>query len=777
MMKTSRIALWILCLALVASCTKNGNTGGDVPENGFRAKIEQTKGGGSKGERTHINPEWDPDGYSETPLYWSAGDLIKVANQGGNGTTLTFQLTEGENTMYGTFYTGEQNDGFFEPVYMAAYPAANAEGTATTISGSTATFSMLSTQSYKANTFDEGAMPMVASSSTQTLDFRNVFGGLCIPLCGDGLTVTSVKLTSLNTAEKLWGVFTADCTSSDPEPAHVSGGDNTLTLECSGGVALNATTPTDFYFMVPPGTLESGFKVEAYNGSNKIYEKSTSSAPGSGFIPRSVVMKVNASLQIVVEPLEVRTVNPTSITKNSAFGLGQVTSGTPTTRGLLFIRYDQITDPSNPAADLVLNSANTNVLVTTDVVQGTVCYGNLYEGLDEDTKYYVCAFATNSAGIPYYGAPVLFTTLMDYFEGPYPGVLVDPSGNPYEYSVSPTRKVWFSAGNLQFNAAMGSHNRADGTTAPGTWRFAEHQWDFVGDAEKGTVYENGVKCDNALISSSYGGWIDLFGWATSGYRDLNDPHVRRYYPYSWENDRIENDVNEYGYGPSSVKLGFQRYIHYDLIGEYANYDWGVYNAISNGGNQPGQWRTLLNQYSSNYGTSEITEWAYLISPATPNRPNYRVWRAQLYVNGNVNQSVKKINYDGYDHWFCGNTVNGLVIFPDWFTLPEEGIRTLSYINNITSNLSYRPLSEAEWSVLERAGCVFLPATGRREVKEVIFGEDTNSSKYDRTFYSSTAVHNSACLRLMRFGQRKIEPWIGGYYRCTGFPVRLVRDVE
>ncbi len=151
MMKTSRIALWILCLALVASCKKNGNTGNDVPENGFRATIEQTKGGGSKGERTHINPDWGNE--EETGIYWSAGDHIKVSNQSGN--TLTFQLTEGENTMYGTFYTGEQNDGFFEPDYMAAYPAANAEGTATTISGSTATFSMLSTQSYKANTFDE----------------------------------------------------------------------------------------------------------------------------------------------------------------------------------------------------------------------------------------------------------------------------------------------------------------------------------------------------------------------------------------------------------------------------------------------------------------------------------------------------------------------------------------------------------------------------------------------------------------------------------------------
>ena len=327
MMKTSRIALWILCLALVASCKKNnGNTGDDVPENGFRAKIEQTKGGGSKGERTHINPDWGNE--EETGIYWSAGDLIKVSNQSGN--TLTFQLTEGENTMYGTFYTGEQNDGFFEPVYMAAYPAANAEGTATTISGSTATFSMLSTQSYKANTFDEGAMPMVASSSTQTLDFRNVFGGLCIPLCGDGLTVTSVKLTSLNTTEKLWGVFTADCTSSNPVPAHVSGGDNTLTLECSGGVALDATVPTDFYFMVPPGTLESGFTVTAYNGTTVLYEETadwTASPPATPFIRRRVIMKVNTNLEVVVDPLVVRTVSPTFITTNSAYGLGQVTSG------------------------------------------------------------------------------------------------------------------------------------------------------------------------------------------------------------------------------------------------------------------------------------------------------------------------------------------------------------------------------------------------------------------------------------------------------------------
>ena len=71
-----------------------------------------------------------------------------------------------------------------------------------------------------------------------------------------------------------------------------------------------------------------------------------------------------------------------------------------------------------------------------------------------------------------------------------------------EFSVSPTKKIRFSKGNLQYQA----------TTE--TWRFAENQWDFVGDETDGTVYKDEVKCNNALISETYDGWIDLFGLGT-----------------------------------------------------------------------------------------------------------------------------------------------------------------------------------------------------------------------------------------------------------------------
>lgn len=57
------------------------------------------------------------------------------------------------------------------------------------------------------------------------------------------------------------------------------------------------------------------------------------------------------------------------------------------------------------------------------------------------------------------------------------------------FSVSATQQVYFSQGNLQYQAS---------TT---TWRFAEHQYDYVG-------------ADNENISSTYSGWIDLFGFGT-----------------------------------------------------------------------------------------------------------------------------------------------------------------------------------------------------------------------------------------------------------------------
>lgn len=116
------------------------------------------------------------------------------------------------------------------------------------------------------------------------------------------------------------------------------------------------------------------------------------------------------------------------------------------------------------------------------------------------------------------------------------------------FSVSSSKKVQFSQGNLQYQASTK------------TWRFAEHQWDIIGEANKN-------------ISSSYSGWIDLFGWGTSGYNGKNP----------WMTSTTSTD---YGNGER------------DIAG--TNYDWGVNNTISNGGGK--SWRTLTRD-----------EWVYVFN--------------------------------------------------------------------------------------------------------------------------------------------------------------------
>lgn len=63
---------------------------------------------------------------------------------------------------------------------------------------------------------------------------------------------------------------------------------------------------------------------------------------------------------------------------------------------------------------------------------------------------------------------------------------------PKVFSVSLDRQVIFSPGNLQYHVA----NKE--------WRFAEKQTDYVGTA------------NSNISSTTYDGWIDLFGWGTGG---------------------------------------------------------------------------------------------------------------------------------------------------------------------------------------------------------------------------------------------------------------------
>lgn len=214
-------------------------------------------------------------------------------------------------------------------------------------------------------------------------------------------------------------------------------------------------------------------------------------------------------------------------------------------------------------------------------------------------------------------------------------------------------QVYFSQGNLQYQASTN------------TWRFAENQWNFVGTQipdEQGYMGGNVNGSDNRLISSTYTGWIDLFGWGTSGWDCGN------VYYHPWDSASFNTESL---YGPEG----------FNLTDSYANSDWGVFNSISNGGNTINTWRTLTRY-----------EWEYMINSRNTTSG---VRFAKAKVSG----------------------INGLLLLPDnWDANSFDLSNTNSNLAHYDSNV----LTFEQLVILEKCGIVFLPAAGGR-ISDIVRG--------------------------------------------------------
>lgn len=303
--------------------------------------------------------------------------------------------------------------------------------------------------------------------------------------------------------------------------------------------------------------------------------------------------------------------------------------------------------------------------------------------LAEQTTYMYCPYVVTDEGT-IYGDVLSFTTEKSPIKD---GAILAA------FSVSETKQIYFSQGNLQYQASTR------------IWRFAENQWDYVGThSSKEEDYNGGTVegSDNAKISATYHGWIDLFGWATSGYNDS-----KPYNTLSW----MEN-VNLYGEGE-------------DITG--TNYDWGVYNKISNGGNKAGLWRTL---------TSE--EFLYLKRQRTDASKK----NGSATVNG----------------------VKGAILLPDNWVLPD-GLRFFSEADSeygIENNYSL-----LDWAKMELAGAVFLPFAGERN------GIGVDASMYYGGEYwlaESIDENRAYCFYIENL-------YVTSTNKSSGLAVRLVKDVK
>ncbi|MBR0073638.1 MAG: hypothetical protein IJP95_07350 [Bacteroidales bacterium] len=297
--------------------------------------------------------------------------------------------------------------------------------------------------------------------------------------------------------------------------------------------------------------------------------------------------------------------------------------------------------------------------------------------------------------------------------------------DPY-FSVSPTKKVVFSPGNLQWSPS-GTHNTAAATGVAGTFRFAPNQWDFIGADN-----ENIVNIDQSNVSAStYTGWIDLLGWGTSGYHNASDIHCTHWQPYHYSAQDLHEDENYnlYGYGPS-VNMADP-----DLVGTSAYYDWGIYNDIYN--------------------------------PSTGNTDVYGTWRLLSYLEWDY-LAYRRTTASGIR--FAKATVNGiagLLLLPDQW---KSSIYTLVDCNTRTSSYSSNVITLADWRMLESRGCVFLPGACYRDNNVFMRAYETDGYYWLSTHLDATGQH---AYRFVFSNIAVDDNYNGNRYR--GESVRLVKE--
>ena len=332
---------------------------------------------------------------------------------------------------------------------------------------------------------------------------------------------------------------------------------------------------------------------------------------------------------------------------------------------------------------------------------GTGAFTTTLMGLTASTTYYVRAYVVTDYGLVY-GEDQSFTTLEN--SGTAPEGAIDGL-----FSVSVMQQVYFSQGNLQYQ-----HQ-----DTVGIWRFAENQYDYIGNA-------------NSHISQSYSGWIDLFGWGTSGYNHGGNCFQ------PWSTSSNSNDYYAYGVWNKN------------LSDENGTADWGC-NAISNGGNQENQWRTLSQ-----------AEWNYVLFGRNTTS-GIRFAKATIRE-----QSIDTVFF--MDTIFVDtvfNDVHGIVLLPDnWsesaYILNDANVSGAPYETNI--------ILDNMWQYIEAVGAVFLPAAGDRNgFSNILYPNQMG-------YYWSTTYDDSRYAYFLSFSDHSVYS-NDSFYRFFGRSVRLVRNAE
>lgn len=294
-------------------------------------------------------------------------------------------------------------------------------------------------------------------------------------------------------------------------------------------------------------------------------------------------------------------------------------------------------------------------------------------------------------------------------------------------------QVYFTKGNLQYQPSTK------------TWRLGGHGYDFVGSkmgGSPGTVFnDDGITLsDNILMAKDYEGWIDLFAFGVTGYKD--------------EANGIDLDPCNY-MSPSGSRPAYKSYAVADLD---ENTDWGKFCDIQG----------VPDNLKHNMRVLTTAEWQYLATRdpmRTQNQePLYfttKLGHAQIVVDDNHSKVI----------------TSGTVLLPEVFEDPETSLENDGkFLNRALAGSGYEnnKYTKEGWAAMEANGAVMIPACGFRGYNSGhTFVLDTSTSGIMGDYWTST---HSALPNYVIVGKSHIDGhYDGGYTR--GYGVRLVWNAE
>ena len=254
------------------------------------------------------------------------------------------------------------------------------------------------------------------------------------------------------------------------------------------------------------------------------------------------------------------------------------------------------------------------------------------------------------------------------------------------FSTGKTRKVIFSKGNLQYNPSGK------------TWRFAEKQYDFIGD-------------DNEKIAPNYNGWIDLFGFGTGNNPTKSSTKLDDYKSFAeWGDNVISNGGGKVKQWQTMSESEWYYLLRTRETKSGLRYVKAMINDVNGVIILPDDWNpntyelSRANDYRCTYYTNRITqsEWTMIFEP-----------HGAVFLPAAGSRNGKSINNSGESGGYWTTTSGGSkayhACFTNWdlnagsFADPQSGlsVRLTCAFNDIATTKSYNndTLKEPEYGKL------------------------------------------------------------------------------